>query len=185
MSKEVRSLFLVALTLTIYATSIFLKDGGFVFPYPLNSFIFFLIAVQFAYWHQKKRPLIALICATAIFGILSNPVFWEVVLSIETMGSFLNYPWIHWFNLLYILGIIAWGIMTLMKQNELLGLLLTGIGVLILGIGNFYDLRFLLPIGYAIITLSVLLKPVHQPFHLLWVLLLILEATEWITYALA
>ena len=45
MTKEVRVLFLTVLTLVFYAVSIFLSQGAFIFPFPLNELILLVVSM--------------------------------------------------------------------------------------------------------------------------------------------
>ena len=49
------STILVFLTLIVYATSIFVDSGSFLFPYPLNEGIFAVIIIQYCYWELPSR----------------------------------------------------------------------------------------------------------------------------------
>lgn len=185
MSKETRSVFLVVLTLVIYATSIAIKTGSFVFPFPLNPFFFAAIAFFFAFLNWKKRFHAIIVFATGLMAILSSPVTWEVLISLEQQETFYKYPWFYWFTLLYAAGIAIWGIVEAIRHQEFLAKVMTlvgaGLAVGGLAIGN--D-AFLLS-GFGLLTISGLSYPQFYPFNLLWLLLFLLECTKWTNYLLA
>ncbi|MGY8927367.1 MAG: hypothetical protein ACKVJC_08740, partial [Flavobacteriales bacterium] len=54
MQKENKLIFLIALTLTVYATSIYLQQGAFIFPFPLNPILLLLVTARFFFWHKDK-----------------------------------------------------------------------------------------------------------------------------------
>ena len=185
MTREVKTIFLVALSLTIYATYTLIVQGGFVYPYPLNSFIFLAIALQFSFWHRRQAVIALPVILVGILGVLENQIFWEMVLSTEDLEKFMHQPAIQWINLAYGLSIISWGMVTFWKQKEILPSILTIIGVLLFVYGFFFAPDIYILLSFVAIVISNTLKPVNQPFHLLWVLLLVLEGTKWITNVLA
>ena len=106
MTKESRLLYLTGLSLSIFAGWGFFRDGSFIFPFPLNSFVFLAVTFQFTLWHHKKGLPLYLFLVTAIFGVLANPVFWEIIFSHESLEEFAKYPYIFWFQFLYGLGLV-------------------------------------------------------------------------------
>ena len=185
MSREARSIFLVVLTFVIYATTEKLKENGaFIFPFPLNPFFFAAVAFYFSYLHRNKREALIIVMPVAVFGVLSSKIFWEVILSIDQLGSFLNYPWIYWFHLFYGIAITIWGAYVVFKQNDSLARLLSAIGVLLFAVGYAIGNELLVLSGFGFLAVTTLAKPVLYPFNLLWVLLFLLEGTKWINYLL-
>lgn len=183
MSKEARSIFLVVLTLVFYAVSIALKPGGsLVFPFPLNPFFFFAVAVYFIFLHYKQVSISILIGLCSLFGILSSQVLWEILLRAESFESFLNYPWIYWFHLLYGISIAAWAILTALKQKDLLARIITILGTIAFSVGYVIGEDALIIIGFGAISFSTFYKRSYPPFDLLWLLLFILESTKWINF---
>ena len=185
MTKEVKTIFLVALSLSVYATFTLIQQGGFVYPYPLNSFVFLAITLQFCFWHRRQVIIALLVSLVGILGVLNNQVFWEIVLSSGDLQNFMKNPMMYWINLAYGLSIISWAMVTFKQQKKVLPSVLTVIAALIFGYGFFFASEISILISFMILVISISLKPVYQPFHLLWILLLILEATKWISHVLA
>jgi hypothetical protein len=185
MSKESRSVFLAGLTLVTFALIGYFKDGGIVFPFPLNEFIFFFVIVQFTFWHYKKGILPVIFLLSAILGIASNLFMWEIFLSPESLDSFIRYPWVHWFYLLFIIGLVTASILHIAKQRQLLAIAIHVAGTCAIGYGMYFGETHIKTIGFGAIVLSTQIQPVHKPFHLLWILLLILSASESLTYLLS
>lgn len=186
MSKEARSIFLVVLTLVFYAVSIALQSGGtLVFPFPLNPFFFFAVAAYFIYLHRKQKAISIIIGASALFGVLSSKVLWEILLSVESMESFLNFPWIYWFQLLYGVALLTWAAFTLIKQNDTLAKIITLLGMVMFSIGYVSGQDGALLVGLGLITFSALYEAVYHPFQMLWLLLFILESTKWLNFFVA
>ena len=81
MSKENRSIFLVALTYVAFASIGLIRNGSFLFPFPLNELVFFILFLRFAFWHRKERLSILLVGIAASASLLSSSFFWEIILS--------------------------------------------------------------------------------------------------------
>lgn len=185
MTRESRLLFLTILTLSTYAIFGYFKHGGIVFPFPINPFIFLAITVQFTIWNYKRGFPIYTFLTTAIFGVLANPFFWEIVFSIETLESFGKYPWIFWFQFLHALGLVISAVYLINRQKSHFSSLLTTVGIILYAFGFYTGTGHYYFLGFGLITLSVLIRPTYNPIHLLWILLFVLQSTEWLTFTLA
>ena len=186
MTKEVKIVVLAVLTLVMYATSIFLKDGGaFVFPFPLNPFVFFVVAAQIAFWNKQYKAIATLTFATGLFGILASEVFWEIVLSIDQQINFYDQPWFYWFGLLNVLGFLMLIGLQIKYQEDLLIRLLTSMGGIGLGIGQLFGIEIYTLAGLIVLVFASFYKPISYPIQYIWVLFLFLESTRWATILLA
>lgn len=186
MTKEVKIVFLAALTLVMYATSIFLKDGGsFVFPFPLNPFVFFVVAAQIAFWNKQFKAIATLTFATGLFGILASEVFWEIVLSVDQQINFYDQPWFYWCGLLNALGLLAMVGLQIKSQKDLIIRLLTAFGGISLGIGQLFGIEIYTLFGLIVLVFTSYFKPISFPIVYLWTLFLFLECTRWATIMLA
>lgn len=185
MTKESRLLYLAGLTLSIFAGIAFLNDGSFVFPFPLNPFVFFFVTIQFMWWHHRKGFPIYVFLITAIFGVLASPAFWEILFSIETLDTFKNTPWMYWFQFLNVFGLIISAFYLISKQKRHFTSLLTAAGMLLFSAGFYMSIKHYTIVGFGLIALSVLIRPTYKPLHFLWILLFILQLTEWITFNIA
>lgn len=184
MTKEVRLLFLATLTLTFYAISIYLTQGSIIFPFPLNGIILLIISIQFAYWHWRNKIPALFILGISIFGFLGSEVYWSFILEDQKMYQFSSLPVTDIFNLLSALCIIGFGVYTFLAQKKTISRLCS-IFFIILYISS---ITYLPPIymfyGFIFMAISILIHPVHKPFHLFWILLLILETTKFLTIVL-
>lgn len=191
MNKDVKTLVIAVLTLMVYALGIFITYGTFLFPIPLNPFIFFLVALIFVYRHgkkRKKRITAIIVLLVGIFGVLSSGVLWDLLLSIEAIEKLFPQNKAQWLKVIYGVLVFIWGTSTLLNRRRTLPILLTvtGMGLFCLGFFGVYDpYNIFIMIGFALVVLSNFIKPVQRPFHLLWILLLFLEVSEWVTLHLA
>ena len=86
MATEKRTIFLACVTLTVYALSGLLQQGKFLYPFPLNEFIFFGISAYIAIRNFKQqKPLYTLLILAAISFVASRSYNWNLILSSESM----------------------------------------------------------------------------------------------------
>lgn len=184
MTKEVRSIYLVVLTLLVYAGSIYFDKGTLLFPFPLNEALFLAVSLQFIYWNKKRRTASLIILGTSLFGFLGNQVYWSMLLSNDSMIQFSESLWMDIFKMIFGLGIITWGIYSSTKQKNKLSHLLTTFFLGAFIAGFILESNLLILISYSIQVLSIIYIPSIRPFDYLWTLLLILEGSAWISFAL-
>ncbi|NRA10493.1 MAG: hypothetical protein HRT57_00890 [Crocinitomicaceae bacterium] len=191
MTRESRLLYLTGLTLFLFAVIGYLYYGSIIFPFPLNPFIFLIVVLQFAGWHYKRGLPIFLFLFAAIMGALAQPLLWEVLLSLDSLREFIKTPVMIWFQFFSAAGIVASAIYLLNRQKNHFTALLTTVGILLFAFGFIYNYTLSSVInvtyelvGFGLIALSVLIRPTYQPIHLLWILLFILEFSEWVSWAL-
>jgi len=187
MTKEQRLITISTLTLVIFATSIYFRQGVFVFPLPINSFIILIVALQFTWWNKNQLFPALLLIFIGITSVLGTEVFWTLFISDEAMLQFSETATTDLFSLFKLLGLITLSVATAIKQNKFLTWFLSLLFVtLILMSEVFCDTsnNFGIIFSLAAMTsasISVIYKPVYQPLHLFWILLFILELTTFIS----
>jgi hypothetical protein len=184
MTKEVRLLFLATLTLTFYAISIYLTQGSIIFPFPLNGIILLIISIQFAYWHWRNKIPALFILGISIFGFLGSEVYWSFILEDQKMYQFSSLPVTDIFNLLSALCVVGFAIYTLLAQKNNFAKFCSILFVILYISSITYLPSVFLFYGLISMTISVLIQAVYKPFHLFWILLLILESTKFLSIAL-
>lgn len=181
MTREIRTLFLAGLTLVIYAVSIFLDKGAFLFPFPLNEVLFLAISIQFFYWNRRPiAPGIISILA-GLLWVLSNQFFWEIILPHEQTASFLAGSTTDWLLTAFYTILLIAGSIASIRQKSLTGVILGVLFASLLVFSILWGEHWALLAALVCMTTSVLIKPTFVPYHLLWPLLLFLEATKWIS----
>ncbi len=186
MIREVRLIAITTLTLIIYALSIFFDKGAFLFPFPLNQLVIFIVAGQFAIWNYKKfRIASILIVLIGFFAALGNEIYWSIFLDNEQMLIFSESIYTDIFQLIASILIIILAIYFSWKQKNQTStlFLLLFSGLFVAGtIHNsaLYASTFFL-LSYVIMSISSILKPKLKPLNMFWVLLLTLEASKLIS----
>ncbi len=185
MTQEARALFLGILTLVVYATSIFISQGSFIFPFPLNEFIFLSISLQFFWWNRRGNKLAGIVATTAgICAVLSTQFFWTFIYGSENMMHFMDGLATDYFLLSFYVLVLIGGLATMIRGKKGISLLFGAFFILAFISGIFLSHPLLLLLGYGFMALSTQLSKVFVPYHLLWILLFILKLTEWLTFFL-
>lgn len=182
MIREVRLIFLVLLTYLAYALVNLVISGAFIFPFPLNGIVLFVVSFQFTYWHRQQTFTAANIMAIGVFAVLMNLLYWEMILPFESMVSFAESLWTDFFELSFDLAILIFAIRSSLNQNRLQGFILGTLFLALFLIAVFYNLSIFYCLAYATMVLSTYLKPAYAPLHLYWSLLLILEGARLFTF---
>lgn len=185
MTREARVLFVSILTLVVYAVSIFISQGSFIFPFPLNEFIFLGISAQFFWWNRRGNKWAGSIAIVAgICAVLSTQFFWTFLYSTESMEFLMDSLITDYCLIGFYVFVLIGGIATMIRQKKGIALLFSALFVLAFISGVFYNHALLLLLAYGFIVASTQLSKVFAPYHLLWILLFILKLTEWLTFFL-
>lgn len=184
MNRESRSIAIAGLALFLFALMGYMKDGVVIFPFPLNEFIFCITAAVFTFWNYKQGALPYLFLGAAITGVLGTVFFWEIVLSGPELEKFVGYTVVDWCRLSSKVFLVAaaFYFITSFRHWYTKTIFSFGLGIYLWGF-VFTDLKYMFS-GLLIMVIMTSIKPVRQPFHLLWVLLLLLEGSKWMTILL-
>lgn len=128
MYREKRTIWLVILTLFIYASNIYFEFNSFVLPFPIFDFILIIIALQFAFWNRKdlitfRKWYFYIYFITLAFKLLMNPILWGFFLDEISMEKFLDKNYLEYFKIFYTLLSIAvficWSVVEKLKLRFL------------------------------------------------------------------
>jgi hypothetical protein len=85
MATEKRTIFLACVTLTVYALSGLLQQGKFLFPFPLNEFIFLGIASYISIRNFSSQKFnYGLLIVSSLFYVACRSYNWNIFLDTET-----------------------------------------------------------------------------------------------------
>lgn len=181
MSKENRSIFLVALTYVAFASIGLIRNGSFLFPFPLNELVFFILFLRFAFWHRKERLSILLVGIAASASLLSSSFFWEIILSTTDQAQLFQSTFTDWTALLTGMALLAWSIYTGIQQNQLTAKTVAWMGALLLLLQMIYPWEYTPLLAFVFLSISSYLAPSNLRFQTLWRLLAFLELAKWIS----
>tara|TARA_R110002072_G_scaffold10821_1_gene49990 strand:- start:639 stop:1196 length:558 start_codon:yes stop_codon:yes gene_type:complete len=185
MLKEDRLIFIVTLTLVVYASSIYLNQGAFIFPFPFNNIILLLVGFQFFFWNRKLGFPALLLLLIGLFAALGTKYYWSTFLSYEAMVSLDKSLITDVFLLCSYFCIILFAISSSLRQKTWVTLILTALFCTLFIYGQIFGELLFVIISYLIMIISNLYKPVFQPLHLIWILLFILDGSQLISFLLA
>jgi len=179
MIREVRVVTLAILVLIAYSAFIFVDQGTFIFPFPLNEIIFAIVSFQFFLWNRKISPVLSwLFLSVSLIGLLTSQVFWTFFLEVHGLEHFYEgiYPDVIILAYYILLGITAFYFFNSSqeKYSTLYGIVCLAPLLACLVTGNrFYELLF----SVIVAIISAVLK-LNHPFNYLWILLATLNAMK-------
>ncbi|GAB5419116.1 MAG: hypothetical protein Crog4KO_06240 [Crocinitomicaceae bacterium] len=182
MTREERAVAIAGLTFFLFGLSIFMRDGSFVSPWPLNEFLVLAVSFLFVVWHFRSGVLPYLFFASALAGVLGSYVFWETVLSVQEFHHFfLNYTVVDWARITSALFLVAAMFVFLSSYRKwyLKGMVAIAIGLYAWGF--VFDLLNYMLGAFLFLTVISVVRPIRQPFQLLWILYFVLFAMQWVT----
>lgn len=187
MNRERRLISISTLTLVVFAVSIYLRQGSFVFPIPLNPFIVLIVAIQFAWWNKTQVFPALTMVFIGLCTVLGSEVFWSFIFSDEAMVQFSNSIITDLFSLGALIGLMIYSLSIAIKQNHIITWSLWFLFIILTTCFHFMEfssgsVKIIFSIaGLVSICISVMYKPVYQPLHLFWIMLLILECTKFVS----
>ena len=183
MSREQKVVFLGVLTTLVYAASIWVERGVFLYPFPLNEFIFAVVTFQvirFNYSKNRNSALLSAICAA--FFLISSPYFWTFFLSTAALSQFVEGILYQYLKLGYYVILLLWMIYTVfqIKGGSKYAYLIFIIPLFVLH--PLLSMPFFETLGISVIALISTIKRIHKPYHLLWILLAYLTAMKYLLF---
>lgn len=182
MNREERAVAISGLIFFMFGLSIFLKDGSFVVPFPLNEFALLIVSFLFMIWHPKKGALPYLFFISALSGVLGSMVFWETVMSGADLVKFYqDYTVIDLARLSQgvFLVVSMYLFFSAYREWYFKAMIVLAIAMYIWGFIP-HSVHYM-ALSFLVLMLVGILKPMKKPFHLMWVLHFLLFAMAWIT----
>ena len=183
MSKDKRAVFIGILTTLVYAFTMWIEKGVFLYPFPLNEFIFFIVSAQIIWLNYSKHKRIAILSGiTALFYLFSSPFFWVFFLDEINLNTFLETGIYDLAKFLNLTAVFFWMIFTL---NDIKGFkryfFYTTISALFL-ISLFIFPNEFEVLGILSVAILSLFYGLKKPFDLLWVLLAYLYLMKFLVF---
>lgn len=176
MIREERSVFLVILTLFVYAGIQFIEKGAILFPFPLNEVIFLFVASQFTFWNWKNYKFqLLFILFAGVFQLISTQFFWSLFLGIPSMEKLVNGLTLDLFKLIYYLLILIWLYFYFKASKIKYTLILISTFTLLIISSLFLHNSILEMVSFVLIATVATFYKVTPPIHLLWILLAALQ----------
>jgi hypothetical protein len=179
MIREERSVFLVVLTLFVYAGIQFIEKGAILFPFPLNEVIFLFIASQFLVWNWKKHKFqLLLVLFASIFQLISTQFFWSFVIETPSMEKLVTSPTLDLFKVIYYLLILIWLYFYFTGSQIKFKFILFFTFTLFIISSLFFQNSILEMVSFVLIAAAGTFYKVTPPIHLLWILLAALQVMK-------
>lgn len=185
MNREERAVAITGLTFFMFGLSIYMSDGSFVVPFPLNEFALLLVSFLFLIWHPKKGALPYLFFVSTVTGVLGSVVFWETVMSAEDLITFLDRTVVDWARITQGFFLVVAMIVFLASYREWYFKMIVAVAIGLYCYGFYINSLHHSLIAFTIMMVIGILKSVRKPFHLMWVLYFLLNGMAWVTIQIA
>lgn len=184
MTRESKTLLLLSLTYLLYATSIFLSQGTFIFPFPLNGFALFVITLQLAWWHKNEPPYAFTVTLIGLSSLIASPPFWEIWLSNE---SLLHLEEINFYSIVYLIHlmlIIVYLFISLMQFKDAMLITISLIATTGIIIGFLLASYLVLSLSFLLIFSALVLKGKVTGLNWIWAFLLFFNVIDFISFGI-
>ncbi len=182
MTREGRLLLLTVLTYTLYAFSIWTSKGLFIFPFPLNEAVIFVITAQLAFQSRKELLNALHIALIGIVALLTSFPFWEIVLSEERLALFYTSGWPDLLLLVFYVLLAVLMIRTVIAQNRWPAFLFGGIALAVLVTSLVLSEPLWMLPAYLLMTVSIGIRPALGVVSWIWPFLVFLESVRIISF---
>lgn len=183
MTKEGKTVTIACLTVIFFAVYQYLISGTLVFPFPLNEFIFLIVALSFIPLHFKTSPYtVILTVLVGVLNVLHAQFFHEMILGWKDMQTLSESAVIDFLKVVYYIGLITWMIFTTQENKSLKIKIGVVVPIIILMLGAVHETTngsLLLEFSsLGILFIYSLTQIKRSKMHYLWILLFILEFTK-------
>ncbi|MDX2360808.1 MAG: hypothetical protein QNK23_08370 [Crocinitomicaceae bacterium] len=185
MTREARSIFLVGITLFLYALIGFIKEGAILFPFQLRDFALFIVVVQYIFWFHKDKTTIFTLGIGSLLGVLGHPLFLETIFPTEEYEKIMLSDEILYVKYISLSLVLLWAIIFIIRQKNILSISISliGLSLIILGfLSNMDVLIYTNILGYLLLVISAYKYPSTKPFHLIWSLFLMFEVVKLLSF---
>lgn len=185
MRSEDRSIFLLVLTLIIYAVSSKINTGAFIFPFPLNELLFLGLTIYFTFLNQfRDKGLVIIVNAVALFGVISGIQNWAFVLSDQSLSKLDSGVLLDLLKIAYGLALLLWFFVSTQFEIDVRKISIQLLGVSTIIIGFIFNVQLFI-LAFALFTIFILMME-RQLFGInkLWIAFTILEFTRFLSFAL-
>ena len=181
MTRQEKAVSIALLIPIIFGLIIWIETGFFALPFPLLDALFLIAAIYFGWKLARKFPYAVLFSiAFAFTHLLTQPFIWSFFIPEENLNQLSSTGTIDLLKLISGCFYIGWGAISIYRsENKIrivsfLGFLFSYLAAVIFNSNELFLLSSLLPY-----FLSFWYRDI-QPFHLLWLLLLIFEWMKWL-----
>jgi hypothetical protein len=179
MRTEERTIFLSVLIPFVYGSIFWLETGTFIFPFPLNEFIFAAITAFFAVKHYSRYPLNSIFSAAfAFMNLLSSEFFWSFFVDQVRLLEITENGTLDLIRLMSIFLLMIWAGIGLVRAEDKIRSALFLIFFILFSSGLIYQIYPLTILALLVPFAASFKYRDLYPFHLLWLLLSILETMK-------
>ncbi|MES2800151.1 MAG: hypothetical protein V4638_09040 [Bacteroidota bacterium] len=186
MNSHQRTVFLAVLIPFAFGALTFIETGGFILPFPLNEMIFAITAFIFVFRLFRSEKIISLfILLFSGFNLLSTEFIWSLFSTQESLQYYYESGVFDTMRFFSYLMLLAWLIRSFLIDFKALKLVLLLIIVSLFSIGLINQWYYLMVVATFIPFVVAFKFSYLKPFHLLWLLLSILNTMTLVMFQMA
>lgn len=181
MTRKENAVSVAILTPLIYGLIIWIETGFFVLPFPLLDLIFLITSIAFVRRLIKEFPYASLFSvAFALTHLLAQPFIWSFFISDQEMPDFTSNGTSDLLKFISGCFYIAWGAVSIFRSENKFRIAYFLVFFASFSTAVVFDSNELLLFSSLVpYLLSFWYKDI-QPFHLLWLLLIVFEWMKWL-----
>lgn len=177
MNAYQRTVFIALLIPFAFGLLTLIETGGFILPFPLNELIFAIVALIFFMSNIRSKTLIAVSSTLfALINIFSTEFLWSFFASQDQIANLDQEGVFDTIRFLSYVVLFIWGGITLLRNTNLMKVLAYSTMFISFMIGIFMQYYALMIFTTIIPYLLSFKHDDLKPYHLLWLMLSILNA---------
>ena len=185
MTREERTVLLAMLVPIAFGAIMYVEQGSFIFPFPLNEVVFLIASIAFAVrtrLYFRTKSIFSL--GFAFFNLIGTEFFWTFFLPDTRIEQIAETGTFDLLKLISLILLVIWAAITLIKgKDNFSNALFLGFFFLLVASEIFQQ-----PVLQIFATLipfaSVFKYKDHFPYHLLWLLLSLLSLMKLVMLSL-
>jgi hypothetical protein len=181
MTREERTVLLAMLVPIAFGAIMYIEQGTFIFPFPLNEVVFFIASIAFAVrtrFFFRNKSIFSI--GFAFFNLIGTTFFWTFFLPDTKIEQLAETGTFDLLKLISLILLVIWAGITLIKgKDNMSNALFLGFFIL-LAASEIFQQPVLQLFATLIPFASVFKNKDHFPYHLLWLLLSLLSFMKFV-----
>lgn len=185
MTREERTVLLAMLVPIAFGAIMYVEQGSFIFPFPLNEVVFFIASIAFAVrtrLYFRTKSIFSL--GFAFFNLIGTQFFWSFFLPDTKIEQLAASGTLDVLKLIGLVLLVIWAGITLVKGKDAFSNALFVAFFVTLSASEIFQQPVLQIVATLIPFASVFKYKDHFPYHLLWLLLSLLSLMKLVMLSL-
>ena len=181
MTREERTVLLAMLVPIAFGAIMYIEQGTFIFPFPLNEVVFFIASIVFAVrtrFFFRNKSIFSI--GFAFFNLIGTAFFWTFFIPDTKIEQLADTGTFDLLKLISLILLVIWAGITLIKGQEYMSNAIFLGFFFLLAASEIFQQPVLQLFATLIPFTSVFKNKDHFPYHLLWLLLSLLSFMKFV-----